>query len=179
MTRPSFARFPLILLLAFAAGCGTAPTTTHPPREVTPVTPPPLVTPPGWLDFSADSSRNALMWLVKKDYGAEIVMEKIFDAPASAEGPGDAGQIESITRAIFLIDKGRNRTVLQEPERSESGGHVRWDYLVQNPAGERMRVVVGETMRYGLVRCAASIRQADDFHDVARVQDTLFEGPLQ
>ncbi len=181
MIRPSSTLLALCVVLPLLSGCGTSGTTTTAPKQALPPTAAvsPFSIPAGWLDFSGDSTRNALLWLVKKDYGAEIVVENIFDAPKATAGSEEASQIEAIARAIFLIDKGRSTSVIQEPEKSESGGHIRWQYLMQNTTGDRLRVVVGETARYGLVRCAASIRQAGDLRDAARVQDALLAGPPQ
>ncbi len=180
MTRPSSTLLALCIALLLS-GCGASRTATVPSKHV--VTPPASVTPfsvpSGWMNFSADSTRNTLLWLVKKDYAAEIVVENIFNAPKATDRSEEAGEVEAIARAIFMIDKGKNTTVIEEPKKSESGGQILWHYLMQNTSGDRLRVVVGQTVKYGLVRCAASVRQADDLRDAAKVQDSLLEGPVQ
>jgi len=181
MIHPSLVLSEAAVLLFVLSGCGPSVTTTTPAQKTvpTPAAVPVFSVPAGWLDFSSDSTRKALMWLVKKDYGAEIIIEKIFDGPRPNGRPEEAEQIEAIARAIFGIDKGKGGQVVQEPEKSESGGRVRWWYVIQNHAGDQLRVVVGEMAQYGLVRVAASIRQTGDLHDAARVQDALLEGPPQ
>lgn len=123
MIRPSSTLLALCVVLPLLSGCGTSGTSTTAPKQALPPTAAvsPFSIPAGWLDFSGDSTRNALLWLVKKDYGAEIVVENIFDAPKATAGSEEASQIEAIARAIFLIDKGRSTSVIQEPEKSESG----------------------------------------------------------
>ena len=181
MIRPSSILFALCIALLLLSGCGTSGTTTVPPKPVAapPATVTPFSAPAGWMDFSADSTRNTLLWLVKKDYAAEIVVENIFNAPKGTDRSEEAGQVEAIAKAIFMIDKGKNTTVIQEPKKSESGGQILWHYLMQNTSGDRLRVVVGQTVKYGLVRCAASIRSSEDPGDAARVQDALLAGPAQ
>lgn len=119
------------------------------------------------------------MWLVKKDYQAEIVVENIFDRPGEDLRGGGADHVEAIAKAIFLIDRGKNSRVVKEPEKRQSGLYPRWRYLLQNTSGDDLRVVVGVSDRYGLVRCAASVRSGGDLKDAANVQDALLEGPPQ
>jgi len=174
--------FPILLSFAvalLAAGCGSSTTTASKTTPTRPPVIPTFVVPQGWMDFSADSSRKAMVWLVKRDYKAEIIVENIFDRPGEDFRGTDGDRVEAIAKAIFMIDKGKSGRVVKEPQIRQTGANPRWRYLLQDLAGDDLRVIVGMSDRYGFVRCAASVRSGGDLTDVARVQDALLEGPTQ
>ncbi|MGA9117976.1 MAG: hypothetical protein WB699_01300 [Bacteroidota bacterium] len=160
------------------AGCSSSRQSTSSTSETSSSGEEAFPTPDGWLNFSADSSRNTLAWFVRDDYGAEIIIEAITGGSTDGTPSVNVKQLTALTRAVFSMDTVNGEKVLQRPVRDRSGGNDRWTYILQNDAGDRLRVVITASERFGALRSATTVLADQRLAEVARVQDALLSGPV-
>ncbi len=129
-----------LLLLAAAGlpGCGTTREAAPPPvaGKVVVSEGARFRLPDGWLDFSRDSLRTGILWLVRKDFRASLGVEEV-------HGAGDPADLAGVARALLRLETANRggRVVSPPAEEQESGGRAFAFQLVRD-GGDEVRVAV-------------------------------------
>lgn len=130
-------------------------------------------TPSGWWDFSADSSRPGLLWLIRSDYAATIVVDDVHTELLSGEDPGGKG--EGIARALLQLDTGSGGNRAEEPVRGAAiPGKEAWSYILRAKNGEPARVVI-VTNGKRFLRCVLTLHGGVLTQDAAGTQDAFLQ----
>jgi hypothetical protein len=119
-------------------GCGSSRETPRPPalENVVVVEGAQFHVPTGWLNFSRDTLRTGILWLVRRDFQATINVEEVH-AGGGAADPGAAA------RALLRLELANDvlRVVAPPAEERDTGGRA-VAFHIERRGGDEVRVAV-------------------------------------
>lgn len=119
-------------------GCGGSGESARPPSAegVVVVEGARFHVPAGWLDFSRDSLRPGILWLVRKDYRASLSVEEV-------HASGNTADPASAARALLRLEMANDGLRIVTPPSGESGtGGRAVSFQIARREGEEVRVTV-------------------------------------
>ncbi len=164
------------LCLAGLSGCGTS-------REAAPAptTGRVILTdgarfhlPDGWLDFSRDTIRTGILWLVRKDFRATLGVEELHLA-------GDPADLAGIARTLLRLETaGPGGRVVSAPAEEQQSGGKAVAFRLMRSGGDEVRVaVVRRGEKIYAVTAVQRKEASTPFTDLVGVQQGLVEDLLR
>ena len=130
--------------------------------------------PDGWLDFSRDTLRTGILWLVRKDYRASLGVEELHLT-------GEQVDLAGVARALLRLETASpGGRVVSPPSEEEVSGGKAYAFRIVRGGGDEVRVAV--VQRGGKTYAVTAVQRKEaptPFADLVGVQRMVVEDLLR